>query len=96
LHSTFLLAENFIFILVSATGINQFQYRSEPTEHRDTFLVTAVCSVSRMMNSSIEALMNAFPSLSKEKAADYIIATVIAVLFPIVRYVLDKTVYHVR
>jgi hypothetical protein len=49
-----------------------------------------------MMNSSIEALMNAFPSLSKEKAADYIIATVIAVLFPIVRYVLDKTVYHVR
>eukprot|EP00889_Picochlorum_renovo_P007437 jgi/Picre1/34467/NNA_001935.t1 len=25
---------------------------------------------------------------------DYVIATIIAILFPIVRYILDKTVYH--
>lgn len=35
-----------------------------------------------------------FPSLPEEKAADYVISSLIAVLFPIARYLLDKTLYH--
>jgi hypothetical protein len=44
----------------------------------------------------VQALTDYFPSLPQEKAMDYVIATIIAILFPIVRYILDKTVYHVR
>jgi hypothetical protein len=44
----------------------------------------------------IQTLMTVFPSLKEEQAADYVVATVIAILFPIVRYILDKTLYHVR
>ena len=36
-----------------------------------------------------------FPSLPEEKAADYVISSLIAISFPIVRYCLDKTLYHV-
>lgn len=49
-----------------------------------------------MADWMIRTLMTVFPSLQEEQAGDYVIATVIAILFPIVRYILDKTIYHVR
>jgi len=49
-----------------------------------------------MADWMVQTLVTVFPSLQEEQAGDYVIATVIAILFPIVRYVLDKTLYHVR
>lgn len=43
----------------------------------------------------VHLLTATFPSLPEEKAADYVISSLIAVMFPIVRYILDKTLYHV-
>lgn len=49
-----------------------------------------------MADWMIRTLTTVFPSLREEQAADYVVATAIAILFPIVRYILDKTIYHVR
>lgn len=52
--------------------------------------------MNTLVDWPVQALTDYFPSLPHEKAMDYVIATIIAILFPIVRYILDKTVYHVR
>ncbi|KAI8111296.1 hypothetical protein M9434_004868 [Picochlorum sp. BPE23] len=50
--------------------------------------------MNTLVDWPVQALTDYFPSLPQEKAMDYVIATIIAILFPIVRYILDKTVYH--
>lgn len=40
-------------------------------------------------------LTTAFPTLPREKALDYVYAAIIAILFPLFRYILDKTLYQV-
>lgn len=52
--------------------------------------------MNTLVDWPVQALTDYFPSLPNEKARDYVIATIIAILFPIVRYSLDKTAYHVR
>ena len=53
-------------------------------------MVHLVSSLSGALSKSM------FPQLPEEKATDYLTAVIIAILFPLARLILDKTLYHVR